>query len=168
MCNADWRIVCDPSDQVDRGEHKHLCKCGTCWKHSQASIDCIDDKDQHKLAHTCPNCGEDVRKRHYGPEDKKPDEDILRNLPTFAVGDVIVKYKDGFEVKTRRFHVVTEEAAVKDKPWFARKIRYMLDESNIDVDNVIETSFEGMLVPPPADMQEAFLNDNGLIATEVN
>jgi hypothetical protein len=72
---AQARIPCDPNDKTAKGEHKHLCpSCGTCWKHDGTAMQLLP-KPQFKEAHTCGNCGEEVRAKYR--TDSDPDDDCL-------------------------------------------------------------------------------------------
>ena len=49
--------LCQRSDQLAHGEHKHKCpSCDTVWKHSDRVLG--GTRQQFDKAHSCPNCGE--------------------------------------------------------------------------------------------------------------
>lgn len=78
------RIQCDPTETVSKGEHKHLCKgCGTCWKHSGTILRECCSSDEFKLAHCCPNCGNEQRLKH---RTTKEESEVDKKLCEFFSG----------------------------------------------------------------------------------
>jgi hypothetical protein len=66
LANLPLRTSCRPDEIVGRDDHKHLCSCGTAWKHSDwLSGNPHITHHQFTVAHTCPNCGNEVRTKHY-------------------------------------------------------------------------------------------------------
>lgn len=65
---ARLRVPCDPDAKVQLGEHKHRCDCGCCWKHDGEDF---NSRAEFKVAHTCPDCGADVRRKHFANETDK-------------------------------------------------------------------------------------------------
>lgn len=54
--------VCNADDAVGHENHKHQCKCGTTWKHSNLCN--RGTAEEFDLAHECPTCGETQTKKH--------------------------------------------------------------------------------------------------------
>jgi hypothetical protein len=78
--NDRLRVPCDPADDCAPGEHKHRCKCGTCWKHN---ADDFEGSREFDVAHTCPGCGREVRTKYYGEcdcDDEPVSFDDLRRV----------------------------------------------------------------------------------------
>lgn len=72
---SELRVKCGPDDKVSRDEHKHLCECGTCWKHSNKVKHA--SKAEFQEAHSCPSCGTFVNEKH----DYSPPLTIADELP---------------------------------------------------------------------------------------
>jgi rRNA maturation endonuclease Nob1 len=53
--------LCDPDDRVAHDEHKHRCRCGTCWKHTDDVANATFEDFEE--AHKCPSCGREVTKK---------------------------------------------------------------------------------------------------------
>lgn len=68
------QTLCDPNEFVNKGEHKHLCSCGTAWKHNGNELKANCNKKSFAKAHECPNCGNDVRAKHWA-EGETPEFD---------------------------------------------------------------------------------------------
>lgn len=65
--------LCDKDEFVGEAFHKHLCECGTCWKHALDVVACPQHRLEHdyKFAHACPSCGKQVREKHWSEAEKK-------------------------------------------------------------------------------------------------
>lgn len=62
---GELRTPCAPDDKASAGEHKHLCKCGACWRHSNSLSGLTVTSAQFDEAHSCPSCGTQVTVKHY-------------------------------------------------------------------------------------------------------
>ena len=97
---TELRVNCDPNDKVKRGEHKHLCECGTCWKHTDKVAHTT--KDQFTEAHTCPNCGNEVLEKHdffKVPPTLTEEQDMLDALdPIMLTGEKLTNLLAAHEI----------------------------------------------------------------------
>lgn len=78
------RAPCSPDERtVGHGSHKHRCDCGATWKHDD-DLPAFCTASEFAKAHTCPECGADVRWKHYTAEDLMdtgmPEHVALRTL----------------------------------------------------------------------------------------
>lgn len=76
----EHRTPCSPDERTSGNIHKHLCpECKTCWKHDGAELEeCTTQV--YRLAHCCPDCGTEVRQKHYTPEEETQTDRFINLL----------------------------------------------------------------------------------------
>lgn len=81
-------------------------------------------------------------------------------LPTLAVGTVEIKYKDGFELKSKRGLFIGTEESVNDPEANIAELAATCERLSIPIENVVSVTLEGKFLPPPPGLEDALNSES--------